>query len=1394
MKASWTQVTPSEYPWEREALAFLQARLPDFEPYRAWANFEFITDGTVSEVDVLVIARKAIFLIEIKSWPGRLEGDAGTWMWTPPGERPRPRDNPYLLANRKAKRLKSLLARQKAMRGRRMPFIAPLVFLSDPDLQIALDPDARHGVCVRDDRAPLSSAGLQGVVQTVTTATQEELQRLKDGRIDRPAAKALAQAIDQAGIRPAQRQRQVGDLQLGDLLDEGAGYQDYIGVHPRFPDVQHRVRIYGSADLAATEQRTQLGRAARREYELLHGVSHPGIVRALAFHEHELGPAIVFERSPREERLDHYLARCRADLNLYDRLALMRDLVEAVAYAHSRRLYHRALSPRSVLVTNEPDLPARLRIVNWQTGAIAETTTVARTLGGTVHPEALVDDETTPYLAPETITQPDADPELLDVFSLGAIAYFIFGGQAPAANLAGLVARLQRDGALEISAVLDGAGSSLEYLIREATYGDSSQRLQSVSDVLAGIDAVVEESTAPTIDGDDADPAEARKGDRLGPLTVEHRLGRGSTALALLVRDADGQQRVLKVANDPERNERVREEGEVLAKLRHPAIVAVHGDPLELSGRTGILLTYASGGTLAHLLRHDGRVSLENLQVWGDDLLSALAHLEQEGVAHRDIKPENLGIAPVGARKKRHLLLLDFSLARASIDQLGAGTPPYLDPFLGTGKRRQWDPAADRFSAAMVLHEMAAGVLPYWKAPRVDPRMVEDEVTIDADLLPRAVAAPLAALLRRALARDATARFGTAEEFLDAWRALFVNAETRHETADPEVDQERLLAGATNETPVSALGFGTRAADALDRLGVLTVADLVRLDPKRINNLRGASLVTRGELKEVRNLLRDRLGTAARPELDETALEDVQALDRLVAQLLPRRTTRTTAKIEGLAKLLGLELLPEPPVAPWPTQTEVAAALHVTRARVQQIATDGRERWKRLPSVTRLRGEVVAAIEALGGVATAEEVERVIAAERGAGDAAGVETLARAAVRAAVETELSREEPRLGQRRTGSRILLAVGDDERDRQRALDATVQLGKAADELAAEDTLLPSAEVVERLRARSTVPRLRALAPERLVALAAGASQQAAASALLELHPRGMDGQRALRLGAGALRGATELTVDDVRRRIAARFPAAQPLPGRPQLDGLLREAGIELRWDVDRYRARPRTPVEGLTSLVSSSATRLPTAHTAIAIRRDSDPDVVRARETEQRLERAARDGGLLVLLAPPADIVHAGRDLERFPVISLDADRLMLDALRTHAEARGAAWHVVLAADAAAPGERDWARLQTLVSAAVASIEQRLATEEGTVLLRNLGLLVRYGQLSMVERLRDRILAGGPLKGLWLLIPADRQSERPMLDGIPIPVLTANEALRLPGPWLRNVHRAQLQAA
>src|SRR5271155_5685625 len=103
----WSAISESAYEWEREALDFLREHLPDHEPYRAWSNLEFIDEeGRVNEVDALVLTPAGLILVEIKSRPGTLQGDAHTWTWTTDG-RQISDDNPLLLANRKAKRLAS---------------------------------------------------------------------------------------------------------------------------------------------------------------------------------------------------------------------------------------------------------------------------------------------------------------------------------------------------------------------------------------------------------------------------------------------------------------------------------------------------------------------------------------------------------------------------------------------------------------------------------------------------------------------------------------------------------------------------------------------------------------------------------------------------------------------------------------------------------------------------------------------------------------------------------------------------------------------------------------------------------------------------------------------------------------------------------------------------------------------------------------------------------------------------------------------------------------------------------------------------------------------------------------------------------------------------------------
>lgn len=112
----WKTFVKSRFPWEQDALDFIHAGFPAQDTYTAWANFEFVADdGSINEVDLLVACPQGVFLIEIKGRPGTVSGDAQNWLWEHDGKR-RSDESPLLLANRKCKRLKSLLLRQRAFR------------------------------------------------------------------------------------------------------------------------------------------------------------------------------------------------------------------------------------------------------------------------------------------------------------------------------------------------------------------------------------------------------------------------------------------------------------------------------------------------------------------------------------------------------------------------------------------------------------------------------------------------------------------------------------------------------------------------------------------------------------------------------------------------------------------------------------------------------------------------------------------------------------------------------------------------------------------------------------------------------------------------------------------------------------------------------------------------------------------------------------------------------------------------------------------------------------------------------------------------------------------------------------------------------------------------------
>jgi serine/threonine protein kinase len=1430
----WITVSDSPHDHEREALAWLRSRLPDREPYHVWTNFEFTThNGQMYEVDALAITDNGIHLIELKAYSGEIDGDGGTWQWRTADGRFRQIDNPRQLANRKVKALKSLIENTKTFRGRRseVPYLAECVFLSDPKLVSRLNPQGRHQVFGRDadgkGELPPERRSLGGIVDHLVSLSPDEAGRPRH-RLPRPVAAKLVKAIGEVGIRERSSRRTIGDYEVGRLLSDveadpttSVTYQDFLGTHRSTDGVHRRLRVYPLEHNATAEQRETAERAARREFELLTKLDHPGIIKPLEFTISERGPALFFAYDEEEVSLPEFLADPKqASLSVEDRLAMIRDIAEAVAYAHRQGVFHRSISPSAVVVrpsTVEGGSP-RVRVSNWHTGARLVEGGTNTVFTGTVHGhvEALAAGDSDLYRAPE-FNQPNARPPLLDVFSLGALAMFVLTGKPPAAGVRQFRAVLTHVGWLDPSSVADSVDPLLADVVITSTQADPARRPTSVDDLIANLDLAEEQWGLP--DDVEVSPIEARRGDKLanGRFEVVQRLGRGSTAIALLVTDTanSNQLCVLKVAEDPANNERIVDEALALDGIKHQAIVSLLDAEIDVGGHAAILISYAGpkvntakpvdgqGRTLASRLT-SGPVGAELAERWGLDLLDALRYLEDAGRAHRDIKPENLGVAPLGENSVLHLVLFDFSLSLVSIDQIEAGTPGYIDPFLE--RRGRWDPAADRYAATVTLYMLTTGTKPRYGDGSADPAMVTAPPDVAPALFDSAARAGLVEFFTKALQPEVTDRFDTADEMYFAWHAAFRAAHAPSTPSNhPEADDDFAIpADAVVSSPLATLPLTKRAVSALEAAEVVTIEQLLAFPLMRLSSLTGVGAKTRGEIREAfdvlsrhfaeqhdatppgvaRGVTEQSAGYApdeATPVGPDPADGSLAAFAELVAP--PARTKELRSRAQLARILAGLE----PGCDPWASQSELAGWLDVTPARVSQLVGTLRQAWSKVSRVTELRDVVRNDLRHLQVASAPQVAARLLAA---APDAPGDDAsrVASGLLRVATLTEEQLAEPGwLVGRRQGS-VLLSTMSGEPSAELAhdlADYASSLDAATATLLARHDVIGRRELIDALRAVMPPAGAQPFTDSHLADLVTDLRDDAAVNARLELYRVGLTPIAALRAARRSFVSSEPLTVEAIAAKIAARFPAASALPGRPQLDSVLSDAGVDVTWDdsAQAYVSPQYTP-HG-TSAFSASVTRYDT--NASAPRPAVEID--NAADFEDRLLRARSSGGLLVLVQSASGLGHAERQLDRLASSSVDLDAWLVEELEAMTAGGRPSWAALAEADAAGDGSAKWANVKKMIDAALVRVTARLSALEGTVLVTNLGLLARYDRLDVVARWRDVLHAGGTeLTAIWLLMPSSSATEVPLLDGRAVPVISRNEWSLIPRDWLRNAHR------
>lgn len=257
----------------------------------------------------------------------------------------------------------------------------------------------------------------------------------------------------------------------------------------------------------------------------------------------------------------------------------------------------------------------------------------------------------------------------------------------------------------------------------------------------------------------------------LGKYRLDEMLGEGGYGRTFLAFDETLHRRVvLKVAHVPTRGEgqRLMREARILAKLRHPNVIAVH-DVEQVGDDVVIVLEHAERGSLMDRLVK-GALPRDDALRLARDVLAALGAAHAAGVVHRDVKPSNILLAADG-----RAMVADFGIAsgRESSGTMtgisltaspGAGTVQYMSPEQARGLPA--DAASDLYSAAAVLYECLAG-RPYLDLRGKPEFEARRAVVEDAPYFPvQGIDPPIEGVLRSALAKDPALRPASAGAFL----------------------------------------------------------------------------------------------------------------------------------------------------------------------------------------------------------------------------------------------------------------------------------------------------------------------------------------------------------------------------------------------------------------------------------------------------------------------------------------------------------------------------------------------------------------------------------------------------------------------------------------------------
>jgi len=262
---------------------------------------------------------------------------------------------------------------------------------------------------------------------------------------------------------------------------------------------------------------------------------------------------------------------------------------------------------------------------------------------------------------------------------------------------------------------------------------------------------------------------------------IEKCLGTGGMSVVFKATDiSDGSAVAIKmlrdeIADDKEALDRFINESKVVSMLSHPNIVSIRSVSFKTK-RKYLVMEYIEGISLRTYMDKRGKLDLDEVLSFSEQILAALEHAHSRGVVHRDIKPHNILVLKGGIVK-----VTDFGIAKMpdknkgkTITDSAIGTVYYISPEQAAGKST--DTRSDLYSFGVMMYEMATGVLPFDDEQPISVLMMQIH---DRPLPPRQhnrkIPRSLERLILTTMEKDPKKRYQTAKDIFRQIRKLKEN-------------------------------------------------------------------------------------------------------------------------------------------------------------------------------------------------------------------------------------------------------------------------------------------------------------------------------------------------------------------------------------------------------------------------------------------------------------------------------------------------------------------------------------------------------------------------------------------------------------------------------------------